>query len=89
MDVALLIDFSIAGLLVPPYAENSPAPVHHLNPFASLCLVNALHHHIWEFRAQLSVYFSIGVTVPFWQPERNDQPRDIRDGFEGRKRASP
>lgn len=79
---------SITGLLVPKYAKDAPAPVQHLNPFASLIVMNALHHHIWEFRSQLSVYMSLGVTVPFWDMDIARQPMEIQNGFEGRKTAS-
>lgn len=81
--------YSVAGILIPKYAKDAPHPVQHLNPFASLCLVNALHHHIWEFRSQLSVYLSLGVTVPFWAREDITQPKGIENGFEGRKVVRP
>lgn len=77
---------SVTGVLVPKYATDAPSPVQHLNPLASLCVLTALHHHIWEFRSQLSVYMSLGVEVPFGEPVNGGrQPREVENGFEGRK----
>ena len=79
---------SVTGLLIPKYAQDPPGPVQHLNPLAAICVINALYHHIWEFRSQLSVYFSLGVTVPFWEKDPDTEPKEMRDGFEGRKNVS-
>jgi hypothetical protein len=76
----------VTNLLVPRYARPAPPPLRALNPFASLCLINALHHHIWEFRSQLSVYRSIGVVMTLWHPDEPDKQPDLQHGFEGRRR---
>jgi len=48
--------------------------------------MNALHHHIWEFRSQLSVYQSINVVSTLWRPDENEFSPDLGHGFEGRRR---
>lgn len=76
----------VTGLIIPRYARPAPAPLPNLNPFASLCLITALYHHIWEFRSQLSVYQSTGVVMTLWHPDEPEKHPDLQHGFEGRRR---
>lgn len=75
----------ISSLLTPAYAEHAHPPIDHISSFASLCLINALHHHVYEFRSQLGVYHSIGLHIPLY---KLDEPLEKGLGFEGRKNAS-
>lgn len=83
----------ISGVLTPKFAIPPPEPVQDLNSFAALCIVNALHHHIYDFMAHLGIYDSIGLHVPSYQPhavQRSDlhSQNDPGGGFEGRKLVS-
>lgn len=77
------LDHSVAAILTPKYVaeEDRPQAIDNLNSFGSLVVASALHHHIYEFRAQLSVYESIGLDVPNHQSEEGS-------GFEGRREVS-
>jgi hypothetical protein len=76
----------LSALLTPIYVEehNRIQPIRCLNPFAALVMVSALHHHIYEFRSQLSTYVSVGLPVPMYRPGSEER---LRDGFEGRKQV--
>jgi hypothetical protein len=86
-DTAILHASSSAALLTPTYVEeqNRIAPIPCLNPFAALLTVSALHHHIYEFRAQLGSYTGSGLAVPLYRPGSEER---MRDGFEGRRQVS-
>ncbi|KAI5451120.1 hypothetical protein NCC49_001996 [Naganishia albida] len=75
---------STSALLTPVYvnAEDKPPPIRHLNAFAALVMVASLHHHIFEFRTQLSIYLSAGLNVPLY---RVGMALNISYGFEGRR----
>ncbi|KAJ9094721.1 hypothetical protein QFC21_005879 [Naganishia friedmannii] len=75
---------STSALLTPVYvnAEDKPSPIRHLNAFAALVMVASLHHHIFEFRTQLSIYLSAGLNVPLY---RVGMALNISYGFEGRR----
>jgi hypothetical protein len=78
---------SLTALLTPIYVEeyNRIPPIPCLNPFAAMVTVSALHHHIYEFRSQLSTYTGAGLPVPIYRPGSEER---LRDGFEGRKQVS-
>lgn len=82
----MVADSSLTGILVPRSTDNPPPPVRYLNPFCQLIIVQALHHHIWEFRSQYAVYRSMGISVSIWQGEAHD--RELSVGFAGHQVVS-
>jgi hypothetical protein len=61
-----LISLSVSAILTPHFVPEpeKPAPIDYLNPFASLVLVSALHHHIYGVSAVSSPLVPRAQSVP-------------------------